>query len=685
MDAYSDIINALSSKPGSGLESILHYMGCDERLNGTTTDECLEELKNTYGISNRMVELKNAWYTDNMLPLLIEYKGEPVAVLPNYRGRCFYIGKKGRVRITEENAGGFAKTALCFYKGFREKKISKTGLLKYMLSCVKSTEYAAVIAAAAATAVFSLVFPQVQYYMFRDIIPSGARGGIDPLLHLLLAIAAVSLALNIFKRVTAANISLVISANFQGALLSRLLELKPSFFSENRSGSLSQNITRFSDVSDIISGETAAALLSFLLSVVYLIAIACYIPQFLGLTVFTFIGALLLNTVNAVLTKKHISELYKKSNEMTGFVYELFGGMENIKLNNSEDNMLGRWTGYYSDVMKVRKKPFFLRYYNTIYMLFAAVCVLLIYIAGMKSDVSAASFIAFVSLYGLFTLSLGGIVKVFESFARFNMAYGRLEGFLNAETEKNVDKVKISSVESGIEFSNVCYAYPGCDKNVLEDISFTLKKGMKLGIVGKSGCGKSTLIKLLLRFETPQSGRIFIDNKDINEIDLKSYRQNLGVVLQTTKLIPADIYSNLTLTNMNAAPAEIDAALEAVGLKEDTDKMSMGLQTFVSESNMTISQGQKQRILLARAILGKPSMLVLDEATSALDNITQENVTDFIEKSDITAVIAAHRLSTIKQCDSIILLDAGHIAEQGTYEELIGRKGLFYELVRNQL
>ncbi|MBQ9604349.1 MAG: ATP-binding cassette domain-containing protein, partial [Firmicutes bacterium] len=164
-----------------------------------------------------------------------------------------------------------------------------------------------------------------------------------------------------------------------------------------------------------------------------------------------------------------------------------------------------------------------------------------------------------------------------------------------------------------------------------------------------------------------------------------SYRKNLGVVLQNTKLIPADIFSNITLTYPTASEAEVMEAIEAVGLKEDIEKMPMGLSTYVSEENMSISAGQKQRLLLARAIISKPSLLVLDEATNALDNLTQAAVTRYIESTDTTAVIVAHRLSTIKQCDNIILLDEGEIAEQGNFDELTARNGKFYELVKNQL
>lgn len=168
-----------------------------------------------------------------------------------------------------------------------------------------------------------------------------------------------------------------------------------------------------------------------------------------------------------------------------------------------------------------------------------------------------------------------------------------------------------------------------------------------------------------------------MDNKDLNEVNLSSYRRKLGVVLQSSKLIPGDIFSNITLTSPKSTYEEVNKIVEMVGLKEDIEKMPMSLHTFVSEDNLTISGGQKQRILLARAILGKPSLFVLDEATNALDKITQAAITRYIDSSDTTTVIVAHRLSTIKNCDNIIVLDDGKIAEQGNFNNLLKKRRYF--------
>ena len=219
---------------------------------------------------------------------------------------------------------------------------------------------------------------------------------------------------------------------------------------------------------------------------------------------------------------------------------------------------------------------------------------------------------------------------------------------------------------------------------VIKDMSFTIKKGESVGIVGTSGCGKSTLIRLLLGLETPEDGSIYIDGFDLRELDLKYYRQSIGTVLQNAKLISGDIYSNITLTKPDADIEDVWEAVSLAGLDDDIAALPMGLHTPVSEENCTLSGGQRQRVLIARAIIAKPSILIFDEATSALDNITQAKITEGINKLNCTKLIVAHRYTTIKDCNRILVLDKGRIAECGSYNELLEKKGIFFGLISGQ-
>ena len=220
---------------------------------------------------------------------------------------------------------------------------------------------------------------------------------------------------------------------------------------------------------------------------------------------------------------------------------------------------------------------------------------------------------------------------------------------------------------------------------MLNGIDLDIAPGEYVGIVGASGSGKSTLLKLLLGFEEPDEGQICYDGKNLRQLDKRELRKNLGVVLQNGKLIAGSIFENITITAPHATLKEVKAVIEAVGLKEDIDRMPMGVHTMLSENSSTISGGQQQRILIARAIINHPAVLIFDEATSALDNVTQAAVCESLDRMNVTRIVVAHRLSTIKNCDRIVVLDGGKIVEEGNYESLMAKKGLFSRFASRQL
>ena len=229
------------------------------------------------------------------------------------------------------------------------------------------------------------------------------------------------------------------------------------------------------------------------------------------------------------------------------------------------------------------------------------------------------------------------------------------------------------------------FAYDKNGVNVLNGIDLAIKPGEYIGIVGSSGCGKSTLLKLLLGFEEPDQGHVLYDGVDLKSLDKRELRKKLGVVLQSGKLISGSIYENITITAPHANMDTVMKTIETVGLKNDIAQMPMGIHTVLSENSGTISGGQQQRILIARAIISDPTVLIFDEATSALDNVTQAAICENLDKMKATRIVVAHRLSTIKNCDRIIVMNGGVIQEEGTYDQLMALGGLFRQLADRQL
>ena len=219
---------------------------------------------------------------------------------------------------------------------------------------------------------------------------------------------------------------------------------------------------------------------------------------------------------------------------------------------------------------------------------------------------------------------------------------------------------------------------------VVDGMNLKIKNGEYVAIVGTTGCGKSTLMRLLLGFETPERGAIYYDGRDMSKLDLKSLRRRIGAVTQNGGLFNGSIYQNIVISAPELTQDDAWAAAEIAGIADDIRDMPMKMHTMVAEGAGGISGGQKQRLMIARAVAPKPKLLMFDEATSALDNKTQRQVSEALDQMKCTRVVIAQRLSTIKNCDRILMLDKGKIIEDGTYDELIARKGRFAELVERQ-
>ena len=309
---------------------------------------------------------------------------------------------------------------------------------------------------------------------------------------------------------------------------------------------------------------------------------------------------------------------------------------------------------------------------------------IIMYYVSISSDVTMADYMAFSSAYGMVSGAFTSLAKIALTIAKVKPILKMVQPILETEPELDEDRHVVTRLRGSIELNNVSFHYNDKMPNVLDDLSLKIRPGQYVAIVGKTGCGKSTLMRILLGFEKPQKGVVYYDGKDISYMDLKSLRQKIGVVMQNGKLFQGDIYSNITICAPQLTLDEAWEAAEMVGIAEDIRRMPMGMNTLISEGQGGISGGQRQRIMIARAIAPKPQILMFDEATSALDNITQKMVSESLNNLKCTRIVIAHRLSTIRHCDRIIVLNEGKIVEDGTYEELLEKKGYFSELVERQ-
>ena len=239
-------------------------------------------------------------------------------------------------------------------------------------------------------------------------------------------------------------------------------------------------------------------------------------------------------------------------------------------------------------------------------------------------------------------------------------------------------------IRGNVEFANVSFRYGPGLPSALEGISFRIHQGEYVAFVGPSGSGKSTIYRLLLAFERPDSGTVFLDGNDLAGLDPVAVRSRCGVVLQDSQLVAGSLYQNIAgLTSLSESDAW--AAVRAAALEDDIRAMPMGLHTVIPDGGAGLSVGQQQRLLIARAVARRPRVLLFDEATSALDNRAQAVVQDALRRLAVTRVVIAHRLSSIQNVDRIYVLDGGRIVESGAYDELMRRDGVFAALTRRQL
>lgn len=365
--------------------------------------------------------------------------------------------------------------------------------------------------------------------------------------------------------------------------------------------------------------------------------------------------------------------------------YALITGIQKIKLAGAEKRAFARWGNLYAQSAKMTyDPPMFLKLNSVISLAISLTGTLVMYYMSVRAGLSVADYYAFNTAYGMVSgafLSLAGIAL---SAAQIRPILTMVQPFFDAVPEVSDGKQVIERLSGGIELNNVSFRYNENMPLILDDLSLKIRPGQYVAIVGRTGCGKSTLLRLLLGFEKPQKGAIYYDGKDLERIDLRSLRRRIGVVMQNGKLFQGDIYSNIVISAPWLSQQDAWEAAELTGIAEDIRRMPMGMNTVISEGSGGISGGQRQRLMIARAIAPKPKILMFDEATSALDNITQKKVSESLDRLKCTRIVIAHRLSTIRQCDRILVLDQGKIVEDGTYDELIASDGFFAELVARQ-
>ena len=307
----------------------------------------------------------------------------------------------------------------------------------------------------------------------------------------------------------------------------------------------------------------------------------------------------------------------------------------------------------------------------------------------MQGEISVGELIAFQMIAGQLIAPVMRLVNMWQYFQQARVSMDRLGDIMNESTEPsfNPSRTTLPSIQGEVFFDHVRFRYKEESRDVLQDVSIRIPPGMKVGIVGRSGSGKSTLTKLIQRLYVPDTGRVLIDGIDLAQVEPPWLRRQIGVVLQENFLFSGTIKENIAMAMPNATDEEIFRAAKLAGADEFIRDLAQGYDTFVGERGSLLSGGQKQRIAIARALLTDPRILIFDEATSALDYESEHIIMDNLEQmtEGRTTLMIAHRLSTVRNCQALIVMEQGRIVEFGSHDQLMARKGAYYRLYMAQM
>ena len=641
------------------------------------------------GVMKRRVQLKSGWYKDAIGPMLGALKsGEVVALLPRpFSGYEYSDPTSGQaVKVDRKNAALLSDEAFCFYKPFPQVRMTIADLIRYIVSMLSAGDAALYVGVSLLVTLFGLLNPMVNRLLFGQVIPSGNTAYLLPTLAMLLSFTVGTAMLGVSRTFLSRRITTRIQLAVEPAAMSRVLLLPATFFKEYNAGELSSRMSALNTLCDQLVNAVTGTLLSAVLSLIYLFQINTLASELVAPAMLVILTLALLNTLTAIVELKHERMSMAISARLNGLVFALFSGIQKIKLSGAEKRGFGKWAELYHQQGKLTyRPPALMRYASVINAAVTLLGTLVFYYVSVTRKVSVSNYMAFSASYGMIGAALLSLADLTTTFASVKPQLEMVAPILNAVPETDTNKVTLHTISGAIELSHVSFRYDDNGPDLINDVSIKIKPHEYVAIVGRTGCGKSTLMRLMMGFEMPRKGAIYYDNVDLTRIDLRSLRRRIGVVIQNGKLFAGDIFSNIAISAPTLTLEDAWEVARQSGMEQDIQDMPMGMYTMVTEGSGSLSGGQRQRLMIARALAPKPRILMLDEATSALDNITQRQVAESLAKLKCTRVVIAHRLSTIRECDRIIVLDGGKIAEAGTFEELLEKRGVFYELASRQL
>jgi len=539
--------------------------------------------------------------------------------------------------------------------------------------------------------IFALVTPLFIQIVVDKVLPHFAISTLNVIAISFLIIIIFDGIFNYMRNYLLYHTANRIDAGLGAKVYRHLLSLPFKYFETRKVGNIVARLRELENLRQFMTNISLTVLLDTIFSVIF-IAIMLLYSVSLTLIVLLFVSILaLISFLSTPVLKEKLDEKFQKGAQLYAFLVESITGIKTVKSLSIEGKMIKNWENYLGEyIHSAFNLSNFSNKIFTLSQTLQKLMILAVIYFGVsqvfENKMTIGQLIAFQMFASQLTAPILRLIHIWHDFQQARLSLERLGDIINTPSEVEGATLKLRDLKGKITFKNVSFKYSHDSPYVLKNVSFEIYPKELVGIVGRSGSGKSTIAKLILRLYLPTEGSILIDDIDIKQLSPLFIRSKIGVVLQESFLFSGTIKENISIAKPNATMDEIIRAAKLAGAHEFIIKLPLGYETPIEERGESLSGGQRQRIAIARALIMDPKILILDEATSALDYESERIILNTIRKlkGTRTIIFISHRLSFMKECDKILVIEDGRIVESGTHEELLKANGLYAYLYRQQ-
>lgn len=649
-------------------------------------DTIIEHISIHSGVRIQKINLDESWWKDDLGIILTFLDDMPYVLVPKTYGGYVRSSHAGTAALTSNELSRLSKHGYTLTKPLPAKIDNLLDLVKFTFGALMP-ELRSILYVQVFLSLILMSLPVLMGYFFNHFSEFVENSQVVVLSIALIINSMIYFLLSISQSLILLHLRFKAQVRLEPAIWDRLLKLTPSFFRQHTSGNIAYRATVVSTIQEMLTQSTILSLFSIIISFVSFIFMCYYDVKLALLALLTFViilPVIFLISYRSLVYQRKVSEYLTKQ---SGFVFQVINGILKFKVSATESRVFNLWSDYFANLITSRYKSekilISLHILHGSLLIFMTLILFSIYIY-LDNPLKFGSFIAFNVAYSQFFSSLLTITAFISTITAIIPLFEQSSIIYKANMDPLQRKGSHIELEGKITTKNMSFRYDENQPLVYKNLNLSINPGEVVGITGSSGCGKSTLFRILLGLEKPMDGHIFYDDINIDMINLTSLRQQVGVATQRSQLISGTIFENIVGNDRDLTRKDAWDVIYKLGIEHMITALPMEMETLVTDGMQTLSRGEQQKIVLARALIKKPRILFLDESTSALDSKSQAKVQAYLSELKITQLIIAHRLSFLKHVDRILVIRDGRVEQDGSFDELIQAAGFFAELAKYQ-